>query len=273
MREKSRVIAFGLAPLLIMLLGLLGPFRILDLRGYLSLLSLGVPFELLELVGQNLELALHHNSDAGSDSNLRLKRCSNSLNFYSYEKTVVKPRVPRGACSLLTSAPWFVDENHSFPGVGVVNVLFVTWARSYHIKHSRYVKEFGYDDTSRPLSLRGKNLRLKYRSKSINDGSSLHFWFQGKIGLGRVYNFIHKTPLALVDGVHEVILPVGDASYFACMGSTFRSKKYLVYGCDIPPELGMRHVNYDLGLLRLVGSGKYEGSSAASVELMIFELL
>lgn len=88
-----------------------------------------------------------------------------------------------------------------------------------------------------------------------------------------MYNFIHKTPLTLVDGVHEVILPVGDASYFACMGSTLRSKKYLVYGCDVPLELGMRYVNYDLGLLRLVGSGSSEGSSSASVELMSFEFL
>jgi len=133
MRKKTRVIAFSLVALLIMLLGLLGPFRILDLRGYLTLLGLGVPFEFLGLVGQNFESSLHRDGDAGPDSNLRLRRCSNSLNFYSYEKTLVKLRVPRGECSLLTSAPWFVDKNHSFPGVGDVNILFVAWAKSYQV--------------------------------------------------------------------------------------------------------------------------------------------
>lgn len=214
-----------------------------------------------------------HSVDRSKLSNQRivLNPCLNNLNLHSLERRSFgksRRKVLFNTCSLVTSAPWFEDGNHEWPGIGSVNVVFAGWIRSY-VQENKIEKLIGGWAADEYVNLSNKKLKVTYKTRGLEDGSSIHFWFQGKMSYGRVYNYMHATPLPNSEVPATVTLDLSRPEDYQCLGAVFKLRQLLLYGCDIPPDIAMRNVNHDFGFLRVTGNSAYpSGMPGSSFELL-----
>lgn len=196
--------------------------------------------------------------------------CINGLNFYTLEAATRQGLINRfedGTCALITASPWLEDRNHAWPfGRGVINVLFATYVKGYgHF-------EYGFDDDVQKMSFENRKLLLKYSTKGLADGSSVHFWFQTKGRFGRVTNYYHTEAIPVVDGkLMTVEIDISDPRKYRCLGSVYR--RVLTYGCDISPAEALKHVTVDYGLIRSVGPADPRGQPNAEFVLREFKIM
>jgi hypothetical protein len=196
--------------------------------------------------------------------------CINSLNFYTIEaarRQQLISRFEKDTCALITSSPWFEDRNHAWPfGRGVINVLFATYVKGYgHFK-------YGFNDDVEKMSFENRKLLLKYSTKGLADGSSVHFWFQTKGSLGRTTNYYHTDAIPVVDDKLTTIeIDISNHRKYKCLGSIYR--RVLTYGCDISPAEALKHVTVDYGLIRSVGTAYPRGQPNAEFVLHDFKIM
>ena len=234
----------------------LGPFRFFPFPGFFS------SFFLVD--GSRL-----------SNPQIVLDPCLNNLNLHSLEQRSfgkTRRKVILHTCSLVTSAPWFEDGNHEWPGIGLVNVLFAGWTKSY-VQENKLDNLLGGWASDNDVNLATKKLKVTYVTRGLDDGSSVHFWFQGKASYGRVYNYMHVTPLPNSEIPATFTLDLSVPSDYQCLGSVLKPRKLLLYGCDIPSDIAMRNVNIDFGFLRIVGKSAYpSGKAGSSFEILGLEI-
>ena len=239
-----------------------------------SILFFG-PFRVFPFLGITLSSLLPLDKSRSSNQQILLDPCLNNLGLRSLEsRGLVVPRLKasRDTCSLVTSAPWLEDKNHAWPGIGTVNVLYAGWVRSY-VQDKQAYSLIGGWAINNDLNLANKKLELRYLSRGLDDGSSVHFWFQGRMPYGRVFNYIHVTPLPTSEVPTAFALDLSQPGKYRCLGSAFKRRQLKVYGCDVPSDVALRNVNMDFGFLRIVGNSAYpSGVPGSSFEILSLQI-
>lgn len=160
---------------------------------------------------------------------------------------------PSGNSYAISRSPWWIDPNHSAPGLGYLNLVAFAYHHDFSVDGSIVAPRPG-----RPLDLRNARVLVRWRSAGLvlPESARLMFWFQTDTAAAgamprRVNYVLSARPLAAVSQAglwQQDELELGTRSEdYTCLGSN--PLRTATYGCDIDPATALRDWNVDLGFV------------------------